>query len=167
MENGPDDLQAFPDGFVGRPTGPGPDLRVGSIFIQRRGILLPPGAEHDPARFQDDAVIPQLPRKAEFFFWRESGLVCFERLRILIGNKIALGRAIGSLPYSLGGESAGNKFLGQEKRDFLLLGEVVIVDMESAGQDKTCVFVKVDVPFHAQETDAHFAGFLQSILKQP
>ena len=85
----------------------------------------------------------------------------------LIGHEIALGRTISSFPYSLGSEPAGNELLGQEERDFLLLGKVVIMDMECAGQDKAGVLVKVDVPFHAQEADAHFAGFLQGILKQP
>ena len=66
----------------------------------------------------------------------------------------------------MGSEPAGNELLGQEERDFLLLGKVVIMDMECAGQDKAGVLVKVDVPFHAKEADAHFAGLLQRIAEQ-
>ncbi len=74
---------------------------------------------------------------------RKTGVVCLERIRILIGHEIPVGRAIGRLFDSLGGEPAGDEFLGQEERDLLLLGKVVMMDVEGAGQCKAGVLGKV------------------------
>ena len=92
----------------------------------------------------------QLSWQLKFYLRRESSFIGIKVLGALVGDKVALGWAIGSLDTA---KPTWDEFLGEEIRHLGVPWFTVVMDIHLTGKVKTCMAIEVDVAFHTQETD--------------
>ena len=98
----------------------------------------------------------KLTRQQGFHLLGECRFIGLKGLGVLVGDKVALGRAVGCLGDALAFQSAGDEFLSEEIRHLGIAWLGVIMNFQLAGQVEARMAIEIDVTLHAKKTHAKF-----------
>ena len=102
------------------------------------------------------AELRKLARQQGFHLLGECRFIGLEGLGVLVGDKVALGWAIGRLGDAVPLQPAGDEFLGKEIRHFGIARLGVIMNLQLTGQAEARMAIEIDVTLHAKEAYSKF-----------